>query len=228
MDGRALQRALSDAGWPLAVDGQVGPKTQAALREALTGPTTRVTEAQIAEVAQALDLTPAHVGAVYDVESRGRGMDPATGLPIILFEPHVFSRLTKNRFDASHSDISYRRWGTNRYPSSQSARWDQMMRAVAMDPGAALQSASWGLFQIMGFNHRAAGYDTPFGFARGQARGEGYQLRAFARFLDAEGLIPLLRAKRWADFARRYNGPSYADHAYDRKLAAAYAKRGGK
>jgi hypothetical protein len=225
MDGRALQRALNDAGWSLVVDGAIGPKTVSALREALSGPTARLTEADIVEVARVLGLTPAHVGAVYEVESNGRGMDSATGLPIILYEPHVFSRLTKRRFDARHSDLSYPRWGTNRYPSTQRARWDQMTRAVALDPGSALQSASWGLFQVMGFNHASAGYDSPWAFARAMAAGEREQLLAFGRFLGAEGLVPLLAARDWERFARRYNGPSYAEHGYDRRLASAYARR---
>ena len=228
MDVTALQRALCDAGHPVDLDGRIGPKTRAAIREALRGQAHPLTEASIAGVAGDLGLSPAHVGAVYDVESRGRGFDLVTGLPIILFEPHVFSRLTGRLFDRTHPTISYRAWGARPYPKTQVERWDQMLAAMALDPDAALSSASWGLFQIMGFNHIACGHASVWLFARAMGRSEVAQLDAFGAYLESQGLVSLLKAQNWAGFARRYNGPGYAKNAYDAKLATAFKKRGGK
>lgn len=32
-----------------------------------------------------------------------------------------------------------------------------------------------------------------------------------------------LRERNWSEFARRYNGPAYAEHGYHTRLARAYA-----
>ena len=226
MDVRDFQRRLQTLGhYAGTIDGAFGAQSQAALKAALTGPRDRLTSAEIAAVATDLDLTPAHVGAVYDVESNGRGFGP-DGLPIILFERHWFGRLTSGRFSAAHPDISNPKAGG--YPGTQAERWNQLCRAAALDPNAALQSASYGLFQIMGFNHAAVGQSTPWAFAREMAAGEGAHLQAFAAFIKSKGLVDELRDKRWAAFARAYNGPNYAINSYDTKLAAAYAARGGR
>lgn len=228
MDVRELQRRLHALGhYAGVIDGAFGPKSKAALKAALTGPRTRLTEAQISAEATAVGLTAAHVGAVYDVESNGRGVDPATGLPIILYEPHVFSRLTNRRFDASHPTVSYRQWKTRPYPKTQSERWDQLLDACALDPDAALQSASWGLGQVMGFNFAKCGFPDVWAFARAMGSGEGPQFGAMLDFIEQRGLLGALKRRDWRAFAAAYNGEGQVA-LYSGKLAAAYAKRGGK
>ncbi len=91
-----------------------------------------------------------------------------------------------------------------------------------MDAGFA--SASYGRFQILGENYAACGYASSFDFAEAMARDEATQLRAFERFLTANGLVRVLKARDWAAFARGYNGTAYRVNRYDEKLAAAYAK----
>ncbi len=44
------------------------------------------------------------------------------------------------------------------------------------------------------------------------------------RFIKANHLDDEIRAHNWAAFARGYNGAAYAKNAYDKKLAAAFAK----
>ena len=95
---------------------------------------------------------------------------------------------------------------------------------MAIDGDAALNSASWGRFQIMGFNHSACGYKTVIGFVRAMYESEGKQLDAFVAFLKSSKLASALREKRWADFARGYNGSGYAANKYDEKLKIAYEK----
>ena len=53
---------------------------------------------------------------------------------------------------------------------------------------------------------------------------EAGQLRQMAAFIKSAGLQDELMAKNWAKFARGYNGPGYAQNAYDVKLAQAYEK----
>ena len=52
----------------------------------------------------------------------------------------------------------------------------------------------------------------------------------FTPLIKANNLDGALRSKSWATFARGYNGPGYAQNAYDKKMAQAYARwkaRGG-
>ena len=186
-----------------------------------------LTPADIAEAAARLRTEPARVRAVIAVESAGRGFHPATGRPIILFEPHVFHRETEGRHARARPDLSHPSWGARAYPRTQADRWRQLRDAAALDEGAALRSASWGLFQIMGFNHRPCGFNTVEAFVRAQHRGERDQLLAFCAFLQGRGLDAPLRGGRWAEFARGYNGAAYARHAYDQRLKAAWAQAAG-
>jgi hypothetical protein len=91
-----------------------------------------------------------------------------------------------------------------------------------LDETAALMSASWGKFQIMGFNHSMVGFDTVQAFVASMEQGEPEQLQAFVRFVRTAGLTPSLRRLDWAGFAHGYNGPDYASNDYDGKLALAY------
>ncbi|NJM92326.1 MAG: N-acetylmuramidase family protein [Rhodospirillaceae bacterium] len=69
--------------------------------------------------------------------------------PKILFERHIFHQRTNGKFDATHPDISHPKWGEY---GKASAQYDRLGRAMALDRQAALESASWGLPQVMGFN----------------------------------------------------------------------------
>jgi hypothetical protein len=189
------------------------------------GPALPVTNDDVCAVAKLLGVGVRHVRAVMAVESNGRGVHPETGRPTILFEPHIFSRETKGRFDEAHPDISYPKWGARQYSATQAQRYEQLGAAMALDETAALRSASYGLFQIMGFNHQACGHGTVQAFAAAMIQGERAQLQAFALFIVANhAMHDALKAADWAGFARRYNGPAYAQHGYDQKLKAAYAR----
>src|SRR5688572_2845500 len=121
---------------------------------AFSGPATPLDEVAIADAAKKLGCEVAAVRAVVDVESRG-GFLPDKR-PKILFERHYFSRLTKGKFDAGHPDISNGKWGG--YGAGGAHQYDRLGRAIALDRDAALRSASWGLFQIMGDHCKSLGY----------------------------------------------------------------------
>lgn len=166
----------------------------------------------------ALNCSVPAIRAVCAVEAP-RGGFLASGQPTLLFERHQFSRRSGRKFDAKYPDISNPTRGG--YLGGE-AEHGRLQRAVALDRDAALQSASWGKFQIMGFNYQAAGFATLQAFVNAMYEGEGAQLDAFVAYVLHEGLADELRECRWADFARRYNGPDYATNKYDTKLAAAY------
>jgi hypothetical protein len=107
-----------------------------------------------APLAQSLNVEAAALRAVAAVESAGSGFLPEPSpLPKVLFEGHAFHRLTQGRFDASHPTLSYPKWTKQFYSKTGAGEWDRLNAACALDRTAALQSASWGMFQIMGFNY---------------------------------------------------------------------------
>jgi len=186
---------------------------------AFSGPATPLDDAAIAGAAKKLGCEVAAVRAVIDVESRG-GFLP-DGRPKILFERHYFSRLTKGRFDTSHPGISNGKWGG--YGAGGAHQYDRLNEAVALDRDAALRSASWGLFQIMGDHCKSLGYADAEAFVAAMVSGEPAQLEAFVAFVKKNNLDDELARHDWAGFARGYNGAAYRENHYDTKLAAAYA-----
>ena len=173
--------------------------------------------------AKAIGCEVAAVQAVCEVEAP-RGGFRADGSCVTLFEGHIFSKYTKGIYDAKHPDISYPKWTTKFYGKTGAAEIDRLNRAVALNRQAALMSASWGRFQIMGFNHALCGYANVEDFVAAMLVSEGEQLEAFIQYVKHVRLDDELRDRRWADFARGYNGPEYKKNSYDAKLMAAYLK----
>jgi hypothetical protein len=212
----------------LVVDGIAGPKTQAALSGVT--PAHFLKASDLVRAAQALGVQLAVVRAVNEVESKGHGMLPENGKPVILFERHVFwKRLQARGIDpapvaAKWPSICSQTPGGYRGGAAEYAR---LATACMIDRTAALESCSWGLFQIMGYYWQAMGYESADQFAERMGAGEAEQLDAFVKFVtldDNKGLLAALKARKWPTVARLYNGPSYAANLYDAKLAQAYAK----
>ena len=175
-------------------------------------------ECDFVTAANLLSCEVAAIKAVASVESAGGGFLP-NGKPKILFEGHVFYRLTNGRHEVSN--ISYPKWIKDYYNQDQYARLD---KATALDRSAALQSASWGAFQIMGENWKALGYVSLQEFINAMFASETEHLMAFVRFVKSKKLQGSLQRKDWAAFAFGYNGEGYKANKYDEKMAAAYRK----
>jgi len=180
-----------------------------------------LTDSDFQAAAATLGCSEAAVRAVCTVEAPKGGFLP-TGEPVILFEAHVFSRLTAHAYDASHPLISSRVWNRALYRSGLN-EWQRLQQAVQLDSVAAYQSCSWGKFQIMGFNYRRCGFPTLGSFVDAMHESEGHQLEAFVAFVKSAGLDDELARMDWAAFARGYNGPAYAENEYDTRLAVAFA-----
>lgn len=195
--------------------------------------TKRLSEQDYTEAAEKLGVETALIKALVEVESSGRGF-LEDGRPLVMFEEHVFySELKKAGLDpevvlSDHPDICARTFDGKRARGPKT-EFAQLEKARAIHEEAALRSASWGLFQIMGFNYAAAGFETVIEFVAAMETGEGAQLLAFCRFLGSNTrMLTALREKDWALFARLYNGAGYKTHAYDERLRDAYLKNGGK
>ena len=143
--------------------------------------------------------------------------------PKILFEAHAFHRLTGGRFAKQAPNLSHPTWDRSRYSGSPAGEWKRLEAACNLDRPAALQAASWGLFQIMGFNYAYCGCPDVEAFVAKQHAGADEQLACFARFIARPPYLPALRAKQWQKFAEAYNGPAQAKNRYADKIAAAYA-----
>ncbi|MEW6128926.1 MAG: N-acetylmuramidase family protein [Acidobacteriota bacterium] len=179
-------------------------------------------ESDFETAAKTLGCEVAAIKAVNEIESAGSGYF-ASGRPKILFEAHIFSRLTKHAYDKCAPDISSKSWNKKLYKGGE-AEYDRLEKAMALDRAAALQSASWGRFQIMGFHYAKLGYTTVDDFIVAMYQSEGRHLEAFVSFIKAANLTKSLTDKNWADFARGYNGAGYAENQYDTKLKKAYDK----
>ncbi len=156
-------------------------------------------------------------------------------IPKILFEGHVFwnelvrCSFNPDGFQAGDEDILHRKW-TKKHDLGGSWECTRLKRAMAIHEPAALKSASWGLFQIMGFNHAACGFETLQAFASAMYESERRHLMAFCNFVlltayNGRPLVQYLREKDRAGFATGYNGPGHTANQYDMKLATAYRRR---
>lgn len=190
----------------------------------------RLTFADFSRAAKAIGCSVAAVQAVCEVEAPRGGFD-RSGQPVILFEGHIFSRLTGGQWDRTHPTISYPRWTRQHYAKGPTAdarnagEHTRLQQAVALDRSAALRSASWGRFQILGDNHRAAGHPTLQSFINAMYASEAEHLDAFVEFIKSKGLAQHLVERNWEAFAHWYNGPAHAQNRYAPRMAAAYAER---
>lgn len=243
-----LQQSLNEHGFSLACDGHFGPATYAAvsqfqrdndlIADGIVGRKTLATlraapnvwlgESNLEAAADRLDVDVAAIRAVYAVESNGCGF-LEDGRPVILFERHIMHRqLAKHgHTKAEIADLAtrypnlvnktpggYRGGGTEQY---------RLRLASNIDLKAALESCSWGLFQIMGFHWEHLGYESLAAFVTAMTETEGGQFEAFVRFILAdEALHQSLQQQDWKTFARIYNGPGYKKNAYHTRLEQHY------
>ncbi|WP_207003875.1 N-acetylmuramidase domain-containing protein [Trinickia mobilis] len=242
-----LQRRLGRAGFPLDVthlyddateatviafqrrtglvdDGIAGPKTYAALATGRRD-SKHLSAADLELAAQTLGVPVACVRAVNEVESRGSGFLP-DGRPAILFERHVFwKRLKARGIDPAPLAAKYPIIVSQTHGGYQggAAEYTRLAAAELIDASATWESASWGAFQVMGYHWERLGYASVDDFVARMESGEVDHLDAFVRYVAADtALAAALKGRKWAAFAKGYNGPDYAANLYDVKLARAY------
>jgi hypothetical protein len=183
------------------------------------GPGAPMSQAGIDAAAAVCKVDRPVLWAVVAVETLGSGF-LTDRRPNILFERHYFSRLTGGRYDVEDPDVSQPSQGG--YGQGGAHQYDRLEAAIVLDEAAALQSASWGLGQVMGANFKSAGYNTVQDMVAAMVASEDNQLAAMAKFIDKNGMSALLGSQNWAGFARRYNGPNYASNNYDGLLRHFY------
>ena len=245
-DVKLLQKTLIEKGYAVSVDGTFGDKTHEAVYEfqknakltadGVVGPATwkvllepEKEEINFAKAAQTLNVEEAAIRAVHQVESGGSSGFLQDGRPIILFEGHIFWNQLKQlginpeKYQTENTDILFQKWDKSKYKGG-AAEYERLIRACLINCEAGLKSASYGMFQIMGFNHKLCGYNTVYEYLTTMQSNQAQQFQSFVKFLQNTKLDVLIRNLNWTEFAKKYNGPDYAQNKYDEKLKAAYLK----
>jgi len=192
----------------------------------------KLTEDQIQSQARALGIEAAALKAVIEVECKGTGFN-ADNTPVILFERHVMrQRLITNgqskvadKMIVKRPDLCSKTSGGYGLYSAQHGR---LNAAAQYHRVSALESASWGIGQVMGYHWKSLGYKSLQAFVNAMYKDEASQMDAMCRYIKVNGLINALKNKDWKAFAKGYNGNGYAKNSYDIKLANAYKKWAAK
>ena len=225
----------------LVADGIVGEKTWQVLflkaNNHLSATTSRfLSEFDLLKAADKLGIEVAAIKAVNEVESRGSGF--LNDFPVILFERHIFwKRLQAWCVDPvplaqGNENILGATWERQYYKGGvkEIARLEQ---AKTIHTQAALESASWGAFQIMGFHWKKLGYANVEEFVTRMMTNEAEHLEAFSRYINTFGcirglrLVPgqsILTLDNFSQFAHCYNGPGYKENKYHSKMFNAYLR----
>lgn len=188
---------------------------------AFTGAGKPLSQAGLSKAAGDIGVGLPALWAVMTVETKGCGFLPDRR-PQILFERHVFHKRTNGKFTAAAPDVSYPSAGG--YGATGAHQYDRLQKAIALDRKAALESTSWGLGQVMGFNAVDAGYAGAEAMVDAMCVSEDAQFQAMIAFIVSEQLSQYLQSADWAKFALHYNGKDYQKNQYDEKLALAHAR----
>lgn len=182
----------------------------------------RIDDVDLPKLGKQIGVGEDELHAFIEAETRGSGFD-AQGRPRILFERHKFYKyvqISKREAAMAAGLASPTPGGYGR----ESDQYPKLERAMKLDERAALLSCSWGLAQVMGFNHGLAGYPTVESMVQAFMDDEEAHLQAAVNFIRSANLDDELRRHDWAGFAKGYNGSNYRINRYDEKLAVAYAK----
>lgn len=167
----------------------------------------------IAKASKEYNINPKFVYAVAMVESGGKGFN-TNEFPIVRFEKHVFKRYLKKLTNAQAL--------LRKADALKGCGYNTYLDALDIEPHYTMLSTSFGLFQIMGFNHKLVGYDTVEEFVKAMTESIDNQVDAFFKFVTNRNLLTAINKKDFVKFAYSYNGPNYSENNYDVKLKKIY------
>lgn len=221
----------------LTADGIVGIKTQQLLYLQPLSPINHhqmplhLTDRDYQYAAQRLGVSELTIRVFGAVESNGQGF-LKNGKPKILFERHRMYRYLTQKFGDSFAQQKMQYYphivntATGGYQGG-AAEYDRLDLAKTIDEESALQSTSWGQFQVMGENWKFLGYSSVQQFVKEQYESESKQLEAFIRFIERKtgvvdgqtiALHEALKQHHWHDVFTLYNGTNYQKLGYQDKF----------
>lgn len=216
----------------LTPDGLVGPSTLSQLGYTpLVVTQYKLTTQDFIRAGEELACHPAMVQAIALKETRGEAfLDD--GRPKILFERHQFYRrlpIVRKPGQTLAGLIAQRDQLVKTQPNicnpamggyqGGAMEYKRLAAARSYSDTAALESASWGQFQVMGFNAVEIGYDSVQEFVRLMNQGVDQHLEALTRFIKANRqALAAIRARDYRSLALAYNGPR-APQSYNADLA---------
>lgn len=236
---RAFQRAQG-----LVADGIVGPATLARLgltQATVVHKKSNLTEEDYLEAANTLGCHPGMIEALALKEARGSAFLP-DGRVKILFERHQFhrrlavvrkasqtmagQRALRDQVAAKHPDICNTVRGGYK---GNHLEYPRLTLARSFSDTAALESTSFGLFQVMGFNAVPIGYTSVQEFERLMQQDINQHLVALTRFiLHTPKALRGIRTQDYPMLAEAYNGPAYRENRYDTDLQKLFGQVQGK
>lgn len=167
-------------------------------------PKFRIDPAAFKRGASALGCEPEALQAVVAVGFLDTGFDPDGIAPRVRFDARWFSRLTDGKFDATHPDLS----NPDYFPDDDAPLPEEHQRlrlAMAVERNAAISSAAWGRFQIMGAHWKLAGCPSLQHFVNAMYSDETAQFNCFVQLAQRLEFGPYLAEHRWADFKRDWD-----------------------
>lgn len=181
-----------------------------------------LTDADFRLVADELGVEVAAMKAVVSIEA-GTAMKGfwAPGVPVVNFDPTMYRKFASKAPSKAPDKTASVPEGLSGYALKE---WKQLTNARHTNSQGADMGTFWGMFQIGGFNYKLCGCKSVPEFVERMSYSELEQLELFAHFIQNAGMLKHLKNKDWANFARAYNGPSYARRGYHTKMANAYRK----
>lgn len=170
------------------------------------------------------------------LEALGLGAFDKKNRPTILYERHIFSRVTNNAYDKKYPDLSSdkeylagtaknaqgKKYDDGNHYGLFSWQYQKLAKAYQLDPEAAIQACSWGKFQVLGTNYELCGFTSAINFAKSMCKSELEHLNVMVAFCKGNNLENALKKRDWIKIARIYNGPKYKKNKYDTELEAHY------
>ena len=173
-------------------------------------PPRRLTRADYQRVAAQIGLWPATLKAFADVESNGGGFN-TDGTLKMLFEGQWFwwhlqqAGIPPRPLQSRYPTIVYPGWRKDVYLGGI-REYQRLRVAIGIHTESALKSASWGVFQLMGFHHQLVGFKTCEDMLVEFQEGEGSHLETIGKFMVSKGIVRALQAGNWNQAVRLYNG----------------------
>lgn len=184
----------------------------------------------IVDAARKGGIKPTRLLAVVECETNGSPFEADGKTPRFLYERHVAYRHARAAGQSwlkafVSAGLAIPKWNRKTQYKDQATsamRLALIARARSIHEEIANASASWGLGQSMGENGPELGFASATALVQYMVDGGlPAQLDVLIREIKAKRLIEALNKGDFTTFAKRYNGPGYAQNAYDTRMAAA-------